>query len=436
MKLLEELLKNMRIGVPSALRVAKVVMDSRKIEQDALFLAINNGNNYVKEALQKGASLVVCDRNQGFTDPRVYECPDTVAFMQELAREYRKAIGLNVVAITGSNGKTTTKDILYGILSTKYKVKKTEGNHNNAIGLPYTLLQLAEDDEIVVLEMGMSAPGEIDALCGVALPDCGIITNIGDSHLEFLKTRENVFRAKKEMTNYVGPGDLYICGDDMFLATLDGIKTGFSETNDVVIKEYAEGDEGVEFSLSQKGRETKYRLPLNGRHNALNAALAVTVAKRFKITRKQIEKALKELSITPMRFEKIEIDGVRYINDAYNASPVSMRCALETFRGIYADCHKIAVLGDMLELGPNEVNFHKDLLREGVGQGIDEFFLFGPRMRKALDLLEESDREGIRYFSSKDDIRKAIAKKKAATPRLAVLVKGSRGMAMEEILDR
>jgi UDP-N-acetylmuramoyl-tripeptide--D-alanyl-D-alanine ligase len=434
MRILEEILKNRKLPIPDGLTIRNVVMDSRKIEENSVFFAINNGNDYVKDALNRGASLVIGDRQTGMEDPRILYVEDTVDFMQDLAREYRKALGLKVVAITGSNGKTTTKDILYSILSTKYKVKKSEGNHNNAIGLPFTLLCLEEDDGIVVLEMGMSAIGEIDRLCGVALPDCGIITNIGDSHLEFLKTRDNVFRAKKELAQYVTPENLILCGDDPYLATLDGEKAGFAESNDIRIEDYREENDFIDFDLVQKGKIHAYRMPLNGRHNCVNGALAIAAALKFKVPQKQIEKALLHIKITPMRFEKIEKNGILYINDAYNASPLSMRCSLDAFGGLYPDYEKIAVLGDMLELGGSEVDFHKDLLREEAEKNLFKLYIFGPRMRRAFDMLGESLREKIRYFSSKEDIRKAVEKEKTNFPKLAVFVKGSRGMKMEEII--
>ena len=176
-------------------KIENVIMDSRKVQKGDLFFAINNGNQYINEVLEKGASVVVADNYLG-DDKRVFKVPNTVEFMHKLAKEYRKALGLKVIAITGSNGKTTTKDMIYSVLSRKYITKKTEGNYNNHIGLPFTILQLKEKDEIVVLEMGMSGFGEIDLLSSIAKPNIGVITNIGDSHLEFLKTRENVFKAK------------------------------------------------------------------------------------------------------------------------------------------------------------------------------------------------------------------------------------------------
>ena len=208
-------------------KIENIIMDSRKVQKGDLFFAINNGNKYINEVLEKGASIVVADNYLG-DDKRVFKVLNTVEFMQKFAKEYREALGLKVIAITGSNGKTTTKDMIYSVLSRKYITKKTEGNYNNHIGLPFTILQLKEKDEIVVLEMGMSGFGEIDLLSSIAKPDIGVITNIGDSHLEFLKTRENVFKAKTELLNYVSSENTYIIGDDQYLKNFVVNKIGFS----------------------------------------------------------------------------------------------------------------------------------------------------------------------------------------------------------------
>ena len=212
MKILTEILQQ-KYNLLNLKEIANVVMDSRKVKENSLFFAINNGNNYIDEVLEKGATLVIADNYLG-SDKRVIKVEDTIVAMQELARDYRMALKLVIIGITGSNGKTTTKDMVYSVLSQKYRCKKTEGNYNNHIGLPFTILQLEDGDEIAVLEMGMSGFGEIDKLCEISSPDYGIITNIGDSHLEFLKTRENVFKAKGEMIKYISEENLIVYGDD------------------------------------------------------------------------------------------------------------------------------------------------------------------------------------------------------------------------------
>ncbi len=405
-------------------KIENVIMDSRKVQKGDLFFAINNGNQYINEVLEKGASIVVADNYLG-DDKRVFKVPNTVEFMQKLAKEYRKALGLKVIAITGSNGKTTTKDMIYSVLSRKYITKKTEGNYNNHIGLPFTILQLEEKDEIVVLEMGMSGFGEIDLLSSIAKPDIGVITNIGDSHLEFLKTRENVFKAKTELLNYVSSENTYIIGDDQYLKNVAGNKIGFNRENNFVIEDFIDSNDGMSFKVEN----SEYTLNLNGKHNALNAGMAIVIGKRFGLTSEEIKEGLKNLHLTPMRFQKIEKEDVIYINDAYNASPISMEYSLNTFDKLYNNMKKIVVLGDMLELGEKEIEFHREIIEKALSIKCDKIYLYGERMKKAYDLLEKNDK--IRCFNNKEDIVKLIANE---IEKIAVLLKGSRGMKLEEII--
>ena len=405
-------------------KIENVIMDSRKVQKGDLFFAINNGNQYINEVLEKGASIVVADNYLG-DDKRVFKVLNTVEFMQKFAKEYREALGLKVIAITGSNGKTTTKDMIYSVLSRKYITKKTEGNYNNHIGLPFTILQLKEKDEIVVLEMGMSGFGEIDLLSSIAKPNIGVITNIGDSHLEFLKTRENVFKAKTELLNYVFSENTYIIGDDQYLKNVVGNKIGFNRENNFVIEDFIESNDGMSFKVEN----SEYTLNLNGKHNALNAGMAIAIGKRFGLTSEEIKEGLKNLHLTPMRFQKIEKENLIYINDAYNASPISMEYSLNTFDKLYNNMKKIVVLGDMLELGEKEIEFHREIIEKALSIKCDKIYLYGERMKKAYDLLEKNDK--IRCFNDKEDIVKLIA---SETEKVAVLLKGSRGMKLEEII--
>ena len=405
-------------------KIENVIMDSRKVQKGDLFFAINNGNQYINEVLEKGASVVVADNYLG-DDKRVFKVLNTVEFMQKFAKEYREALGLKVIAITGSNGKTTTKDMIYSVLSRKYITKKTEGNYNNHIGLPFTILQLKEKDEIVVLEMGMSGFGEIDLLSSIAKPDIGVITNIGDSHLEFLKTRENVFKAKTELLNYVSSENTYIIGDDQYLKNVVGNKIGFNKENNFVIEDFIDSNDGMSFKVEN----SEYTLNLNGKHNALNAGIAIAIGKRFDLTSEEIKEGLKNLHLTPMRFQKIEKENLIYINDAYNASPISMEYSLNTFDKLYNNMKKIVVLGDMLELGEKEIEFHREIIEKALSIKCDKIYLYGERMKKAYDLLEKNDK--IRCFNNKENIVKLIANE---IEKIAVLLKGSRGMKLEEII--
>lgn len=425
MKVLTELLKE-KYKLDKIKEITKVIMDSRKIEEGALFFAINNGNSYIDDVLKKGVSLVIADNYSG-NDARVIKVKDSIVELQKLATEYRKALGIKVIGITGSNGKTTTKDIIHSILSQKYSCKKTEGNYNNHIGLPFTILQLQDGDEVSVLEMGMSEFGEIDRLCQIAQPDYGVITNIGDSHLEYLKTRENVFKAKGEMIKYILPENLIIYGDDFYLKSVNGITVGYGDNCQNQIKDYFDSDEGIKFTIGNE----EYRVNLNGKHNCINSAMAITIGKEFNLTFNEIQAGLNSLNLTPMRFQRIEKGETLYINDAYNASPISMKYSLETFDKLYNDRDKIVVLGDMLELGENEIEFHKEVLEKALEIKVNKIYIYGTRMEKAYNLLNRN--KNIEYFSEKELLKDSL--RKEFPQRKAVLLKGSRGMKMEDVIE-
>ena len=409
-------------------QIKDVVMDSRKVKEGSLFFAINNGNSYVKDVLDKGASLVIAD-NTDVEDERIVKVSDTVATMQDLATKYRKKLDIQVVGITGSNGKTTTKDIVYSLLSAKAKTLKTEGNYNNHIGLPYTLLNVTDEEKFVVLEMGMSSLGEIRRLGEISSPDYAIITNIGDSHIEFLKTRDNVFKAKTELLEFVGKENTFVCGDDEYLAKLDVNRIGFNDNNSHKIDSYEFSNKGSKFVLDGK----EYEMSLLGKHNISNTAIAIELAKKIGLTDEEIQKGLKEIKISNMRFQEIRIGEDIYINDAYNASPTSMKAAIDTLNEIYNDKYKIAILGDMLELGENEVDYHIDVLNYLLDKKIKLVYLYGERMKKAYDIFMKTKSEEYRfwYYPNKEAIVESL---KNIRMEKVILLKASRGTALEDII--
>ena len=411
-------------------QIKNVVMDSRKVIEGSLFFAINNGNSYVKDVLDKGASLVIAD-NTEVQDERIVRVSDTVATMQDLATKYRKKLDIQVIGITGSNGKTTTKDIVYSLLSAKAKTLKTEGNYNNHIGLPYTLLNVTDEERFVVLEMGMSSLGEIRRLGEISSPDYAIITNIGDSHIEFLKTRDNVFKAKIELLEFVNKENTFVCGDDEYLAKLDVNRIGFDNSNTHRIESYEFSDKGSKFVLDGK----EYRMSLLGKHNISNTAIGIELAKKIGLTDEEIENGLKEIKISNMRFQEIKIGEDIYINDAYNASPTSMKAAIDTLNEIYNDKYKIAILGDMLELGENEVDYHIDVLNYLLNKNIKLIYLYGERMKKAYDIFMKTKSEEYRfwYYPNKEGIVESL---KNIRMEKVILLKASRGTALEDIIKK
>mgnify|MGYP000627187305 FL=1 len=426
MKKLVEIITKILPIKTKILNIGNVQMDSRKIEKDDVFFALNSGKNYIPQVLEKGASLVVCDDKKWEGHEKVVVVEDTLKTMQEIAKEYRKSLPVKIIGVVGSNGKTTTKDIVYSVLSSRYKCIKTEGNYNNHIGVPYTLLQIKENDEFAVVEMGMSSRGEIKFLCETALPDYGIITNIGDSHLEFLLNRENVFIEKSEIKNYVDKDSLIIFGDDFYLKNLNGIKVGFEKNNNFIIENYKETSEGVSFEIKNE----KYNFKMNGKHNCINAAFGVVVGKTAGLSYEEIERGLENCKVTPMRFQKIEKNGIKYINDSYNASPVSMKYSLETLADAYKGILKIAVLADMGELGKDELKYHIEVLEYAAALDIEKIIVFGNIMKEAAEKIE--NREKLIIVETKEEIKNIIRKDFADR---VVLIKGSNFNHLWEIME-
>lgn len=445
------------------IKIDKVVMNSKEIKKGDLFVAIRGGNNFVNEALQNGAFVVYDNKEIKIDNQHINKAffvEDSVEFLQKFAKNWREELNIKVIGITGSNGKTTVKDMIFNILTTKYKGKKTEGNYNNHIGLPYTLLGAEETDDFIILEMGMSDFKEIELLAKICKPNISVITNIGESHLEYLKTKENVFKAKTELIPYT-ENVLVINGDDDYLKNINGenllnennkkitvCKALNINKNEILEKSrnFYYGDINFNeiessFYLQYFGKvckrlvERNYKTNVLGEHNILNLVMAIAVAKNISLEDKYIEKAIKNIVLTNMRFQKIEKENIIYINDAYNASPASMKKSLETFSNIYNEKNikKIAVLGDMLELGENELKYHSDLSETIKDTNVENVYLYGSRMKSLYEKLEkmELDTKIIKYFDEKNDIIKEIENIKE---KKAILVKASRGMKLEEII--
>ncbi|MGB6129238.1 MAG: UDP-N-acetylmuramoyl-tripeptide--D-alanyl-D-alanine ligase [Psychrilyobacter sp.] len=412
------------------IKIGKILIDSRKIKENDVFIGIRSGNEYIQDVLGKGACLAFYDDiNIKIEDERAIYVENSILFLQELAKKYRERLDVTVIGITGSEGKTSTKDILYSILSKKYKGKKTQGNYNNHIGLPLTILQLEEDDKFLTLEMGMSHLGEIRLLGKIASPDYAIVTNIGDSHLEFLENRDNVFKAKTEIFEFVKPELRVVYGDDPYFKNAEAIKVGKNKNNDYIIKGFHQDKRGGEFKLSFLDEEMKVRSNLYGEYNSINIALAITVGLKMGISREEILDTCKNLKLTGMRFERVEQNGKIFINDAYNASPVAMKVSLETFDEIFKDDYKVAVLGDMLELGKESIKLHEKLAETIENLELDEIFLVGKEMK---NLYMKLDHKKCFYFETVEKIRDKV---KSVKNGAAVFLKASNGICLNKILD-
>ncbi|MEH7075877.1 UDP-N-acetylmuramoyl-tripeptide--D-alanyl-D-alanine ligase [Neobacillus drentensis] len=427
--------------------ITGVSIDSRKIEKGNLFIPFkgehSDGHKYVEESIRNGAAAALWQKD--VPNPPLHLpiliVENCLVALQELARNYRKQLAVKVVGITGSNGKTTTKDMTAGILSTKYKVQKTEGNYNNHIGLPLTVLGLDEDTEIAVLEMGMSGRGEIEFLTNLACPDAVVITNIGESHLLDLGSREGIAEAKLEILQGLKEGGLAVLhGDEPLL--MERIKEhkgsvqvetfGRSETNDLYPTEIMQLDNGNRFRINAS--ETTFELPVLGTHNILNALASMLIANYFSISYEKMNEGLASIKLTNMRMELVEgKQGEKIINDAYNASPTSMMAAIELVSNLQGYERKILVLGDMLELGPQEEQYHQQIGGAIDGEKVDLLFTYGKLgvhiANKARTVL---GKERVFAFTEKEPLIRELVQH--VDHKTLILVKASRGMKLEEIV--
>jgi UDP-N-acetylmuramoyl-tripeptide--D-alanyl-D-alanine ligase len=427
--------------------ISGVSIDSRKIEKGNLFVpfkgANSDGHKFVEAAIQDGAAAALWQKD--VPNPPaglpILLVDNTLEALQQLSRSYRDELSVKVVGITGSNGKTTTKDMTANLLSLSYKVQKTEGNFNNHIGLPLTLLRLEEDTDIAVVEMGMSALGEIEFLSKLAKPDVVIITNIGESHLQDLGSRENIAKAKLEIIEGIQENGLIVYnGDEPLLSdSLSHYKGsaelqtfGRSSENTLYPVLIAQKDDGSSFTINKDTQE--YHLPVLGTHNILNALGSMLIANYFDIPFEKMDEGFSHLQLTSMRMELVPGGkGEKIINDAYNASPTSMRAAIDLVTSLSGYEKKILVLGDMLELGPNEVNFHYEIGSGVNKKAIDYVFTYGE--------LGGSIADGAKSVLPEDRVKAYVNKaelitelKKHTDEKTLVLVKASRGMRLEEVV--
>ncbi len=425
-----------------------VSTDSRSIKPKQLFVPIKgdnfNGHDFILDAIKGGAIATLWNKNE----PIPYDATipfilvdDTLIAIQNLAKAYVKQLNMKIVGITGSNGKTSTKDLLAEILSTKYKTEKTLENLNNHLGVPLTILNFEEDAEVAVIEMGMSNFGEIDLLSSIANPDVAIITNIGEAHLEDLHTRENIAKAKLEIINHLNPKGLFIYpGDEPLIRNeIKKINPKFSiETfgqksfNTYRPKLISIGENGISFKLNES---KTLNLNTLGKHQIYNATAAITAAKYFDIPFENIQRSLKKANITGMRNELIHAKKCTILDDSYKSNPTSVLAALDTLYSLDNYNKKIVVLGDMLGLGEKEeIHMHKKIGEKIDFNQVDYLFTIGP--------LAKYIAKGANSLSSKNNIKSYINKKeliddlkKIVTNDSIVLVKASRDLHLEDVVN-
>lgn len=409
----------------------RVSTDSRNIPEGGIFFALKgprfNGNHYAVEALEKGAAFAVVDEAEAVSGPKTLLVKDALKSLQDLGRFHRHYCSARVIGLTGSNGKTTTKELIAGVLQTRYRTLATSGNLNNHIGVPLTLLRIRPETEFAVIEMGANHQGEIAFLSGIAEPDFGYITNFGKAHLEGFGGVEGVIKGKSELyQNIMARGKMvFLNGDDPIQREkLDAYphKVGFSTSDSYY---YPIADLGADPCVTLEMEGVTIRTQLNGAYNFANCAVAALIGKYFNVPLPLIREALEAYRAENNRSQLLEKNGLEIILDAYNANPSSMKAALESFAKRDAG-RKIAILGDMFELGEAAMEEHTALGTAALSSGFETVYLVGKHF-EATDL-------PAKRFADYESLRKHLVAHPVEGPA-SILIKGSRGMALERILE-
>ena len=422
--------------------ISEITTDSRKAGVNMLFVPIagenNDGHDYIGSAFENGADVVITHRDIPARENKsIIKVNDTRTALGDIARFYKAKYNLPTVAVTGSVGKTTTKDMISSVLTMKYNTVKTQGNYNNDIGLPLTVFRLERKHEAIVLEMGMSHFGEIRYLASIARPDIAVITNIGMSHIENLGSQENIYRSKMQICDFFDEnGVLIVNGDDKFLAKKQkGIKTityGIENKGCDLVAENIEnsGIDGSRFTVSLDGKNHEITVKVPGVHNVYNALAAIAVGRQMGIDIKDIADGIREFQPSKMRMDIKNIDGIIVIDDCYNAAPDSIRAALKVLCDIKAQ-RRIAVLGDVLEMG----EFAKTELYN-VGKEMKDIDVLVTVGEKARYIAEGAEKAGIKEIKTFENTEDAISFLDGYVTRGdCVLVKASRWMRFERIVD-
>ncbi len=424
-------------------------IDTRRDCRQKLFVALpggqGDGHDYLEDAVKEGARGVMISSDRDFSisaghgEVAVFKVSDPLYGLQTMAQEYCKEIDPAIVAITGSTGKTTTKNLIASILGSNYRSYSTPGNMNNHIGLPLTVLGMEGGEELLVVEMGANHKGEIKRLCEICRPTTGVVTNVGRSHLEFFESLEGVAAAKAELLEALPPeGQAVLPADDRFIDFLRGrteasvITFGFHEQADWSIGEVIPLDSGgYEFTVG--GNVMRTVMP--GRHNLLNVAAAVATAASLDIDMKEIISAVADIRPDPGRGGLFDIGGIIFMNDSYNSNPDSLRVSVDTFMELEVEGNRWLVLGDMLELGEQSEGLHREAGEYCGKAGVDGLVTLGDKTVELSRAAAEQRKapSNISHFMEVEKLSHYL--NRFLQPGDAVLVKGSRGMRMERVME-
>ncbi len=443
----EEKVLNDLLGRLERVEIRGVSIDSRNIKAGELFVALKgprfDGHDFVSEVIRKGAWGALVERSMPAQGPgNILSVENTLVALQEMSRLHRNKFSIPLVGVTGSNGKTTTKEMLAGIMARRGPVLKNEGNLNNHIGVPLTLLRLEARHRAAVVEMGMSAPGEIALLARLASPDVGVITNVGPAHLEFLGSMDRVAEAKAELLAGLKPGGTAVLNaDDRFFPAIKGkwsgrvSSFGIEQKADVTASNIRIGRDFTECTIRAEGGTAAIRLPVVGRHNVYNALAASAAALSAGASLNDVKAGLDGFIPPAMRSEIKRIQGRTVLADYYNANPGSMRAAIETLVTLKEGGKAVAVLGDMLELGEAAPEAHREVGRTAARLGVDILIAVGEQSRPVLEGAHEAGMPKSSLFPAGSHEEAAGLLRRSSRDGDAVLIKGSRGMKMEKILE-
>jgi len=426
--------------------VDKVSTDSRTIKPGELFVALRgdnfDGHNFVEATVKAGAAGAIIDLNWNGNVPKNFaliRARDTLQAYQQLAANYRQSLKLDVIAITGSNGKTSTKDFAAAVLARKFRVTKTQGNFNNHVGLPRTILDATAQDEVAVWEIGMNHPGEIAALATIAAPDVGIITNIGVAHIEFMGSREKIADEKGALAEAIGAeGTVILNADDPFterIATRARGKVILAGTTGGTIRasEINQSGSGTDFTVLEGAHRCRAQLPVPGLHMVQNALLAIASGRVLGLSLEECAAGLVGAPLTKARLQVKEIHGVQFLDDSYNANPDSMKAALRTLVELDADGRKIAVLGEMRELGDKSESGHREVGETAAALKVDHLIAIGNVAATMADAAKRAGLQNSSVVASTAEAAELLAE--LAAPGDLVLIKGSRLARTEQVIE-